>query len=75
MKWDEDKVVYLRPLGWDLTDDKGQPLRITRHVCRVIEAVAKGVAGTAPDAEIIDREAWTAKIQQDADAFRKRTHR
>jgi len=69
LKWDDHRVAYLKMLGWDLAGDNGQPLLITRYVCRVIEAVAKGIAGTAPDAEIIARDTWAAQIQEDAQKF------
>jgi PAS domain-containing protein len=70
--WDDHRVAFLKVCGWDLTDDNGQPLRITRYVCRVIEAVAKGIAGTAPDAEVIARDTWAAQIQKDAAQFSKK---
>jgi PAS domain-containing protein len=71
--WDEHRQEYLKMLGWDLSDDDGKPLRITRYVCRVIEAVAKGIAGTAPDAEIIARDTWAAQIQKEAAQFSKKS--
>lgn len=69
LEWDEQRVEYLKLLGWDLADDDGKPLRITRYVCRVIEAATKGIAGTVPDAEVIARDAWAAQIQKDAAQF------
>ncbi len=73
LRWDEHRVEYLKMFGWDLSDDNGQPLRITRYISRVIEAVAKGIAGTAPDAEVISRDAWAAQIQKDAAMFSKKS--
>jgi hypothetical protein len=69
MNWDEDRVAYLKEYGWDLSNDSGQPLLITRHVCRVIEAVAKGIAGKAMETEVIETENWGEKIKRDAEKF------
>jgi hypothetical protein len=72
LPWDEQKVEYLKALGWDLTGDNGQPLGITRHVCRVIEAVAKGLAGKAPEADVLDAKRWAEDMEVAAKQFQQK---
>jgi hypothetical protein len=69
--FDESKIDYLLRLGWDLRDERGQPLHITRWVCRVIEAVAKGIAGTIPEADVIDAKRLEASLGRQAEEFMK----
>lgn len=71
LKWDCDRVKYLKRLGWDLMGDNGQPLQITQYVCRVIEAVAKGIAGKVPEADVVDAKAIEEKLQQQASEFQR----
>jgi hypothetical protein len=70
--FDESKIEYLLKLGWDLRDDRGQPLEITRYVCRVIEAAALGVAGTLPDADVVEIKQWEDSLAQEARDFLRR---
>lgn len=72
MGFDEDKVEFLLHFGWDLRDDRGQPLEITRYICRVIEAVARGVAGSAPSSEVIETQSWGQALEQAAAEFKKK---
>ena len=52
----EDIVDYLLTLGFDLRNDGGQPLLITKRIGLTIECVAKGVFGQMPDMEKADAE-------------------
>jgi hypothetical protein len=70
--FDEDRAEYLKNFGWDLYGNNGQPLLITRHVCRVIEAVAKGIAGIAPEADVVDTKRWAEDMQRQADQFKRK---
>jgi hypothetical protein len=72
MGFDDSKVEYLFKFGWDLKDDRGQPLEITRHVCRTIEAVALGVVGTLPDADVVEIKQWEDSLAQEVRDFLKR---
>jgi hypothetical protein len=71
MEWAEDRVEYLKRFGWDLTDDRNSPLQITKYVSRVVEAVAKGLAGSVPEANVIDATEWAEQLQKQADIFRR----
>jgi hypothetical protein len=46
---DDEAVAILTKLGLDFTDDRGQPLRCTKLMCRQAEAAAKGIMGRLPD--------------------------
>lgn len=71
MDWEEDIVEYLHRYNWDLTDDRGQPLHLAKIICRVIEAVAKGIKGKAPDAEVIAAKDWGEQFKKDVTKFLK----
>jgi hypothetical protein len=72
MGFDEDKIGYLLHFGWDLLGDNKHPLQITPNVCRVIEAVARGIAGKAPEADVVDTEHWAEEMQRQADQFKRK---
>lgn len=42
---DDEIVEVMDDLGFDFRDDRGQPLRCTKLLCRAAEAAAKGIAG------------------------------
>lgn len=60
---DEDRVRYLLRLGYDLRDERGHPLAITRRIAPTIEGVARGAWGTPPDMTVSSAEQFGAGIQ------------
>jgi len=70
--WEEDKVEFLKSLGWDLTNDRGTALSITDYFCRQVEAVATGRAGALPDLETASAESWGEGLEHAARAFKRR---
>ncbi|MCV9962192.1 hypothetical protein OIU34_09800 [Pararhizobium sp. BT-229] len=63
---DDEAVEILLMLGFDFRDDRGQPLRCTKFLCRQAEAAARGMMGTMPDRAEVGLEAWAKKLEQDA---------
>ena len=63
--------LYLRKLGFDFTDDKGDPLLITELFCRQVEAVSKGIGGRMPDTSRLGLDTWAAGLERDARKFRQ----
>jgi hypothetical protein len=73
MKWDEVRLPYLKTLGWDLTNHRGQALNITKYVCRIVEAVAKNIAGQAPDGDVIDVQVLEDRLKRQVADFQQKT--
>ena len=69
MKWPEDQAAYLKTLGWDLTDDKGNALLITKQFARVVEAVAKRIAGHAPNMDQVEVEIFEDSMKRQVDEY------
>ncbi len=63
---DDEAVEILLMLGLDFRDDRGQPLRCTKLLCRQAEAAARGMMGKMPDRAEVGFEAWAKKLEQDA---------
>jgi len=70
MDWDEDRVAHLEEFGWDLTDDRGHPLRVCKYFCRQVESVAKGIAGTAPNVDEVSAKSWGEQMALEARKFK-----
>jgi hypothetical protein len=72
---DEDRLMVLKRLGMDFSDERGFPLRCTRLFCRQVEAAAKGIAGKMPDRGLIGLERWASAMEADArDHLAKKGH-
>jgi hypothetical protein len=72
MAWAEDIADYLKTLGWDLSDDRDNPLQLTKYVGSVIEGVAKGMFGKSPDSEVVDLQNWSEKLEREAGIFKSK---
>lgn len=66
---DDEAMDLLRPLGLDFSDDRGEPLRCTKHLMLVAEAAAKRIAGTMPDKSEISVEHFEDKMKREAELF------
>jgi hypothetical protein len=71
LDFDEDKVAYLKDIGWDFTDELGRPVRVLQYFCFQAEAIARGlVAGTADTTEVA-AEMWGAQLEAQVRAYKK----
>lgn len=68
---DDEQVELLREFGLDLTDDRGQPLRITRLLAPYAEVVVLGLAGRIPDRGEVGLESWEAALASEARDFKR----
>lgn len=66
---DDEAVNYLLNLGFDLRDERGQPLRATHAMAPAVEAVARGLCGHLPDPTAASVENFAERIQAEAKAF------
>lgn len=77
--WFEDGAVEVfASMGWDVCDERGEPLACLSWLARPLISAAKGLKGRLPDAPKSDAEiaanteAFEAKMLADAEAFRRR---
>jgi len=73
-KPDRDQIIAFETEGWDVTDDKGRPLRMFAHLNTQLWLAVRGVAGTLPYAGDKEAEAeadLTASLAADAAKFRR----
>ena len=63
---DDEKVKYLKNLGWDFGDERGEPLRSIRLFVRQAEAVSKGIAGQWPDLEATAEAKTFSQLEKEA---------
>ena len=73
-KPDRDQIIAFEAEGWDVTDDKGRPLRMFGHLNAQLWLAARGVAGTLPyegDKEAAAEADLTASLAADAAKFRR----
>jgi hypothetical protein len=72
---DDQMMAVLAMMGLDFSDERGQPLRCTKHLVRVAEAAARGTAGKLPDREAAELEKFEDALTRDREAFlaRKRS--
>lgn len=64
-------VPFFAELGWDVTDKRGQPLRMLYHYVLPLYAAIRGDAGaTLPGAPLAKTEDWAAAMERDARKFR-----
>ena len=71
----DERVAYLKDLGWDFTDQRGNLLQITELFCRQVEAVSKGLGGRMPDTASIGLESWATQVEREAREFKKNARR
>jgi hypothetical protein len=69
LSWDDQQAAEFKELGWDLTNDRGQPLEITKSISRVIEAVAKGIKGRPPSDTQVSLERFSKNMEEEAAKF------
>lgn len=64
---DDEAVLALLVLGVDFRDERGDPLRCTKFLCRQVEGGAVGkVMGHLPDVEELGLKSWESKLQKEA---------
>jgi hypothetical protein len=68
-RFDADEAETLLAVGLDFRDGRGHPLRCTRALSLIAEAVAKGALGRKPDPSKISDQAFEAKLKRDAEAY------
>jgi hypothetical protein len=61
--------VLLGLMGLDFSDERGQPLRCTKHLARAAEAAAMGIAGRLPDGKAAELEKFEDGLTRDREAF------
>lgn len=67
---EEEIVDVMLKFGFDFRDDRRQPLRCTKFLCRPAEAAAKGICGgKMPDRKEIDVKQFAARMEQEAREF------
>jgi hypothetical protein len=66
---DDEAVAILAKLGLDFMDERGQPLRCTKLMCRQAEAAAKGIMGHLPDRAEADLSRFESSLEQAARQF------
>jgi hypothetical protein len=69
---DDETVVFLLSLGFDLRCERGQPLRSATAIAPQVEAAARGLAGKLPDRADIEVETFEVRIAAEAAAFAAR---
>ena len=73
-KPERDQIIAFETEGWDVTDDKGRPLRMFGHLNTQLWLAVRGVAGTLPyegDKEVAAEQDMTASLAADAAKFRR----
>jgi hypothetical protein len=66
---DDETMELMARLGLGFSDDRGQPLRCTKHLARVAEAAAKGILGRMPDRAFAKLANWEDALTKERDAF------
>ena len=69
-----DQIIAFEAEGWDVTDDKGRPLRMFEHLNTQLWLALRGVAGALPFAPDPDEAAevdLTATLAAEAAKFRR----
>jgi hypothetical protein len=69
---DDAVVAYFLPLGLDFREDRGHPMRSTIFLARQAEAACKGIAGKIPEENEADERDWGARLQKEAQDFKKK---
>ena len=67
---DDENMQEMAGLGIDFSDERGQPLRCTKHLCRAAEAAAKGIKGKLPDRGTAALTRWEDKLRRESEAFK-----
>ena len=73
-KPERDQIIAFEAEGWDVTDDKGRPLRMFDHLNAQLWLAVRGVAGTLPyegDKEAAAEVDLTAALAAEAAKFRR----
>ena len=71
---DRDQIIAFEAEGWDVTDDKGRPLRMFAHLNTQLWLAVRGVAGELPfagDPEEAQEADLTASLAAEAAKFRR----
>ncbi|MGO7836511.1 hypothetical protein [Rhizobium johnstonii] len=63
---DDEAVLALLVLGVDFRDERGDPLRCTKFLCRQVEGALFKVMGHLPDVEELGLKTWESKLQKEA---------
>ncbi|HEY1710570.1 MAG TPA: hypothetical protein VGG10_20030 [Rhizomicrobium sp.] len=63
-----DQLAHLHERGWNLSDERGNPLRLFWWFARQVEAVAKGYMGRAPDMGAVNLQKWENSLAEEAKA-------
>jgi hypothetical protein len=67
---DDEIMSVMVELGLDFSDDRGQPLRCTKELCRPAEAALKGIMGARmQDLAEVKLENWGDNLEREAQAF------
>jgi hypothetical protein len=73
-KPERDQIIAFEAEGWDVTDDKGRPLRMFGHLTTPLWLAVRGVAGSLPyagDTEAAAEADLTASLAAEAAKFRR----
>jgi hypothetical protein len=63
---DDEAVLILLVLGVDFRNERGDPLRCTKFLCRQVEAAVGKVMGHLPDVEELGLKSWESRLQKEA---------
>jgi hypothetical protein len=69
--YDDDKVDYLKTLGWDFTDNIGRPLNVMPLFCLQAEAIARGYFAPPTNLHEVSAETWGSSLEAAAKNFQK----
>lgn len=72
---DDEAVLALLVLGVDFRDERGDPLRCTKFLCRQVEGAVRRVMGHLPDAEELGLKTWENRLQKEAHLHQARKGR
>ncbi|MBY5406506.1 hypothetical protein [Rhizobium leguminosarum] len=63
---DDEAVLALLVWGVDFRDDRGDPLRCTKLLCRQVEAAALKIMGHVPEADEVGLKNLAIRLERDA---------
>lgn len=72
---DDEAVLALLVMGVDFRDERGDPLRCTKFLCRQVEGAVFKVIGHLPDAEELGLKTWESKLRKEAQLHQARKGR